>query len=57
MKVICEIATPPVVTTSVAVGASFAIAIIAMFANPPAGMATPVIISIAIITITVLWKV
>ena len=57
MKVIFEIATPPAVMAAIAIGASFAIAIIATFENPPTDAATPAIITIAIITITALWKV
>ena len=57
MRVIFEIATPPAVTTAVANGAMFGIAIIATFANPPTDAATPVIITIAILTTTALWEV
>ena len=56
MKVIFETATPPAVTVAVAIGASFAIAIIATFAHPPTDATTPAIITITIITITALWK-
>ena len=56
MKVTFEIATPPAVTATVAIGALFAIAIIAMFKNPPTDAVTPTIITITIITITTLWK-
>ena len=54
MKVVFEIATPPAVTATKAIGALFAIEIIAAFIPPPTNTMTLAIITIAIGAVTAL---